>query len=80
MLEHPSTQNSLALLKSWGIYITETNEGYLACGDIGKGKMLEPDLIYDLIESKLKNQNNNSHKRILITAGGTKENIDGIRF
>ncbi|MBK8946100.1 MAG: bifunctional phosphopantothenoylcysteine decarboxylase/phosphopantothenate--cysteine ligase CoaBC [Ignavibacteriae bacterium] len=80
MLEHPSTQKSLTLLKSWGIHIAETNDGYLACGDLGKGKMIEPEQIFNLIESKLLFLKNNFNKKILITSGGTRENIDGIRF
>lgn len=77
MYEHPSTQDSLIKLGNWGIIILPTEEGYLACGDIGKGKLLNPDLIYDQIVKNLTPKNNG--RKILITSGGTKENIDNIR-
>jgi phosphopantothenoylcysteine decarboxylase/phosphopantothenate--cysteine ligase len=96
MYEHPATKNSLKKLAEWGVKILPTNEGYLACGDTGKGKLLEPDEIYDQIFRALKEakylpkaENNGIAKqinpegkrlKILITSGGTKENIDGIRY
>ncbi len=59
-----------------------TGSGHLACGDIGEGKLLEPDAIFDHIVNVLNNQNgnSNSNKSILITAGATREFIDGVRF
>jgi len=82
MFDHPATQASLTKLKEWGVQILPTAEGYLACGDTGKGKLLEPDVIYEYILSGLKK--NESHEKrklkILITSGGTKENIDGVRY
>jgi len=77
MYDHPSTQNSLKKLASWGIIILPTEEGYLACGDIGNGKLLTPDLIYDHIVDSVVPRN--KRKKVLITSGGTKENIDNIR-
>jgi phosphopantothenoylcysteine decarboxylase/phosphopantothenate--cysteine ligase len=78
MYNHPATQSSLEKLKEWGCIVLPTEEGYLACGDEGKGKLLEPDKIYGYIISNL-NQSKNK-KRILITYGGTKEKIDNIRY
>lgn len=82
MYEHPATQASLKKLNEWGVQILPTSEGYLACGDTGKGKLVEPDVIYEYIFSALKK--NESHEKrklkILITSGGTKENIDGVRY
>ena len=82
MYEHPATQASLKKLKEWGAQILPTSEGYLACGDTGKGKLLEPDVIYEYILSALKkNETHEKRKlKILITSGGTKENIDGVRY
>ncbi|MBU1096776.1 MAG: bifunctional phosphopantothenoylcysteine decarboxylase/phosphopantothenate--cysteine ligase CoaBC [Bacteroidetes bacterium] len=77
MFNHPSTQSSLTKLVSWGVNVLPTGEGYLACGDYGRGKLLEPERIIEFIYNALKKNNND--KKILITAGGTKENIDGIR-
>jgi len=74
MYEHPATQASLKKLKEWGAQILPTSEGYLACGDTGKGKLLEPDVIYEYILSALKkNETHEKRKlKILITSGGTK--------
>ena len=81
MFDHPATKSSLEKLQSWGVEILPTGEGYLACGDMGKGKLLEPDLIFNRIEEILKNQKKPENKlSILITAGGTREDIDGVRF
>lgn len=79
MYEHPATKESLKKLEEWNVTILPTNEGYLACGDIGKGKLLEPDEIYNKIIETLEKKSE-SKLNILITSGGTKESIDGIRF
>ncbi|MFA6596831.1 MAG: bifunctional phosphopantothenoylcysteine decarboxylase/phosphopantothenate--cysteine ligase CoaBC [Ignavibacteriaceae bacterium] len=82
MFDHPATQASLSKLKEWGVQILPIAEGYLACGDTGTGKLLEPDVIYEYILSALK-KNETTEKRklkIMITSGGTKENIDGVRY
>ena len=78
MYNHPATKESLVKLKSWGVIILPTENGYLACGDIGEGKLLDPDKIYDYIKSSL--QKTSIGKRILITSGGTKEKIDDVRY
>ncbi|MCK9425201.1 MAG: bifunctional phosphopantothenoylcysteine decarboxylase/phosphopantothenate--cysteine ligase CoaBC [Ignavibacteriaceae bacterium] len=82
MYDHPATQASLKKMNEWGVQILPASEGYLACGDTGKGKLLEPDVIYEYILLALKK--NESHEKrklkILITSGGTKENIDGVRY
>lgn len=81
MYDHPATKSSLEKLQNWGVEILPTGEGYLACGDMGKGKLLEPDLIFNRIEEILKNKKKPENKlSILITAGGTREDIDGVRF
>jgi phosphopantothenoylcysteine decarboxylase / phosphopantothenate---cysteine ligase len=81
MFEHPATKESLEKLKNWGIEILPTAEGRLACGDIGKGKLIEPDEIYERIILALSNKETPKQKlKVLITAGGTKEKIDGVRF
>jgi len=96
MYDHPATKNSMKKLAEWGVKILPTDEGYLACGDTGKGKLLEPDEIFEQIFLALKEENHDTKGvitgktkllnpdwkklKILITAGGTKENIDGIRY
>ncbi len=82
MFDHPATQSSLRKLNEWGVKILPTAEGYLACGDTGRGKLLEPDEIYEYILLALNKQLTVPPKKlkVMVTSGGTKENIDGIRF
>jgi len=78
MFLHPATQESLKKLSDWGIQILPTDEGYLACGDTGDGKLLDPDIIYGHIGYHL-NKSSNGNSKVLITGGGTAEKIDSIR-
>jgi phosphopantothenoylcysteine decarboxylase/phosphopantothenate--cysteine ligase len=81
MFNHPSTQESFTKLKKWGVDILPTDEGYLACGDTGKGKLLDPEKIYDYIINLLKTNSNKKIKgNVLITSGATREYLDGVRF
>ncbi|MHB9040500.1 MAG: bifunctional phosphopantothenoylcysteine decarboxylase/phosphopantothenate--cysteine ligase CoaBC [Melioribacteraceae bacterium] len=81
MYQHPATQSSLKKLEEWGVKILPTAEGYLACGDIGKGKLLEPDEIFKyILDSIPKKVTPVRRLKVLVTAGGTKESIDGVRF
>lgn len=80
MFDHPATKESLSKLEKWGVKILPTDDGHLACGDYGKGKMLDPDKIYEYIRSTLEPQRDQKKLCVLITAGGTKEDIDGIRY
>ena len=79
MLNHPATKRSLKTLQRWGAHILPTASGYLACGDDGKGKMIEPDIIFEHIKTQLKYTPIKSLS-ILITYGGTQESIDGVRY
>ena len=80
MFGHPTTKASLKKLAEWGIEILPTDEGYLACGDYGRGKLLDPDKIYEYVVKSLQKRQQKRSKNILITSGGTSENIDGIRY
>ncbi len=89
MWTHPATQASVTKLISWGVNILGTSAGALACGEIGEGRMLEPDQILEAVDTALGaarhttkdgvNQAISPAKRILITSGGTTEPIDGVR-
>jgi phosphopantothenoylcysteine decarboxylase/phosphopantothenate--cysteine ligase len=79
MYKHPATQSSIEKLKSWGIKVLNTDSGTLACGDLGEGRLLEPDEIFDVIVKTLADRNSN-RKKVLITSGGTREKIDDVRF
>lgn len=76
MWTHPATKASIEKLVGYGVKVLSPNSGSLACGEIGEGRMLESDEIYNLIGQSV----NNSKKKVLITAGGTREPIDSVRF
>ncbi len=80
MYESSQVQENLAKLEKKGYYIFSPIEGRLACGDVGKGKMAEPVDIVDKIVDILMPQRDLVGKTILVTAGSTEENIDGVRF
>ena len=77
MYAHPSTQNNLDILRSYGNIIIEPQSGFLASGLEGKGRMEEPTVIVEKLEEALAPR---TSKRILITAGPTYEKIDPVRF
>ena len=88
MYSHPITQQSLLKLKSLGVIVLDTDSGYLACGEEGLGKLLDPEIIFKNIYSNLGRSNpantvsssaNTVSSKILITAGGTQEKIDSVR-
>ena len=78
MWENPFIQENLLKLKRNGYHILEPDEGYLACGTNGKGRMREVEEIFNATDEILTGKL--SGKKILITAGGTKEKIDPVRF
>ena len=78
MYEHPATTASLAQLRDWGIEILEPDAGSLACGEIGPGRLADPDVILAEILQRLRTPAA-SGRRFLVTAGGTKAPIDGVR-
>jgi len=80
MWRYPATQESIKRLKQWGIHVLPVASGELACGDKGEGRMLEPVEIVQTIERLLFVDRESSGKRILITAGGTRESIDSVRY
>ncbi|AFN75030.1 flavoprotein [Melioribacter roseus P3M-2] len=81
MYFNPATQASIKKLIEFGADVLPTAEGYLACGDEGAGKLLEPEIIFNVVKAKLLKKEKAKRKlKILITAGGTKENIDGVRY
>lgn len=73
MWDYPATQKSIKLLVNWGVNVLMPESGLLACGENGSGRMMEIDDIDNAVMKK-----NNKH--ILITAGGTREYIDGVRY
>jgi len=83
MWHHPGNQKNIQTLKSFGNHILEVNDGELASGLIGKGRMAEPEEITHYIKDFFSEKKINSglqRKKILITAGPTYEPLDPIRF
>jgi len=80
MYMHPSTQQNLEKLKSYGNHIIEPASGFLASTLEGKGRMEEPDTIVRILSDFFSQQKQLSKKKILITAGPTYENIDPVRY
>ena len=80
MYKHPSTQENLETLKRRGVYIIEPKSGELASGLEGKGRMEEPEKIAQIIDSLLTDNSPLKDKKILITAGPTREAIDPVRY
>ena len=68
------------VLKERGVLTVESESGYLACGDVGKGRMAEPDEIVDFVKKILIPNPDYANKTVLVTAGGTSEPIDPVRF
>lgn len=80
MYENPVIKTNLEKLRKSGVIVVDSAEGRLACGDVGKGKMAEPlDIVAKAVEV-LCPKRDYAGKRVLVTAGATRENIDGVRF
>ncbi len=79
MLEHPATQSNIEILKQRGAKFIDSETGLLACGVTGKGRLAEPINICEEIE-KFFTSKILAGKKILVTAGGTSEPLDPVRF
>ena len=80
MYNNPITQRNLEGLRSLGYYIMDPAEGWLACGITGVGRLPEPEAIVDWLEAKMCSTNELEGTTILVTAGGTQESIDPVRY
>ena len=80
MLKNPITISNIEKLKGFGFTVIEPAEGFLACGDTGAGKMPEPDVLMSYIEKFIAREKDLSGKRVLVTAGATREALDPVRF
>ena len=80
MYNNPITQRNLEGLRSLGYHIMDPAEGWLACGITGVGRLPEPEAIVEWLESKMFSTNELEGTTILVTAGGTQENIDPVRY
>lgn len=80
MYENPITQENLVLLEKYGMQVITPANGYLACGDIGAGKMPEPETLYEHILQCCACEKDMKGMKVLITAGPTQEPIDPVRY
>ncbi|MEG1985586.1 MAG: bifunctional phosphopantothenoylcysteine decarboxylase/phosphopantothenate--cysteine ligase CoaBC [Clostridia bacterium] len=80
MYENAQVEDNIAQLKKQGYRIVDPISGRLACGDVGKGKMAEPEDIVQVIEEILMPKSDFEGVKMLITAGSTEEKIDGVRY
>ena len=80
MYENPITQDNMKTLEKYGIEVIQPATGYLACGDTGAGKMPEPEELYAYIERTVAREKDMLGRKVLITAGATREYMDPVRF
>ena len=80
MWENPAVQENIETLKKRGIKVVEPETGFLACGTNGKGRLAEVETIYNAVKGCLIPPQILKGKKVVITAGGTKENIDAVRY
>ena len=85
MWHHPATQRNLKQLRADGVYVIEPDEGEMACGTIGPGRLSEPEKIVAaaleiLRNSRTENASDLAGEKVLITVGATREAIDPVRF
>lgn len=80
MYENPITLENLDILCRHGWRIIGPVSGHLACGDDGNGKMVESSVLFDYLEKELYSPKNLQSKKVLVTAGPTREAIDPVRF
>lgn len=80
MYEHITVRNNLEKLRSYGYEIIEAASGRLACGDVGKGKLADTEVLFSHIVNNIAYDKDLSGKNVLVTAGPTIEKIDPVRF
>ena len=80
MYENPVVQDNIKICEKYGMKVIKPAVGYLACGDTGAGKMPEPAELFDYIEQEIGAQKDLEGRKILITAGPTREAIDPVRY
>jgi phosphopantothenoylcysteine decarboxylase/phosphopantothenate--cysteine ligase len=80
MWEHPATKANLEILRQRGVRVIEPGTGDLACGMVGAGRMAEPAAIADAVLNALGRRHDLAGEVVLVTAGGTREALDPVRF
>ena len=80
MFENPITQDNLKICEHYRMEVISPASGYLACGDTGAGKMPEPEVLLQYILKEVQYEKDLKGKKILVTAGPTREAIDPVRY
>lgn len=80
MYRNPIVQDNLERLVRFGYKVIAPANGYLACGDIGEGKMPEPEVLISYLLKEVAYEKDLAGKRVLVTCGATREAIDPVRF
>ena len=80
MYEAVATQHNMQVLASRGVHFIEPGEGYLACGDVGRGRLADPVDIVASVLGMLGREKDLEGRRVVVTAGPTVEPIDAVRF
>ncbi len=80
MYENPVTKDNLDTLRKYGWQVVEPASGYLACGDTGKGKLPEPEVLLDWLLQACACEKDMEGLRVLVTAGPTQEALDPVRY
>ena len=80
MWDHPATQSNLDILRARGVRVVEPGTGDLACGMVGAGRMAEPEAIAEEVRNVLGRRQDLAGETVLVTAGGTREALDPVRF
>jgi phosphopantothenoylcysteine decarboxylase/phosphopantothenate--cysteine ligase len=80
MWNHAATQANVEILRQRGVRVIEPGTGALACGMVGAGRMAEPEAIADAVLGALGRRHDLAGEIVLVTAGGTREALDPVRF
>ncbi len=80
MWNHAATQTNLQILRQRGVRVVDPGSGELACGMVGAGRMAEPEAIADAVLGTIGRRNDLAGEVVLVTAGGTREALDPVRF
>lgn len=81
MYDHPAVRKNMATLAEYGYQFIEPGEGYLACGYVGKGRLEEPEKLVEIVKQFFQKEPLRlNNKKVVVTAGPTRERIDPVRF
>lgn len=80
MYENPVVQDNMGILRHYGMKVIEPAVGYLACRDVGQGKMMEPELLLEYIIQEVSHEKDMEGMQVMVTAGPTMESIDPVRY